>query len=442
MADFSILSSEIKGKVVLPEDSGYSHEIKKVWNAVLLSKRPLAFVKVKCTEDVVKTVKFCTGNQLDLCVSSGATGDLAIDDDAVVIDFSHMKGVTVDRNNKVATVLPGSRQNDVDSELYKHGFAIPLGSYSQLGVAGLTLIGGIGFLASSYGCTSDNLLKLEVVTVDGEVLSVSEDENEELFWGMKGFGANFGIVTSLVFQLHEMPQWIVGGCLYYSISNAHEVFRSVRDFHVTQADDRLSIYMILRLRTTGPEIIVRVLFNGPLKDGGRLVQDLADATHPYKNDVGPVRHDQFQAGGDWMFSPGKYYYGSAGHFVKELSDEVIDNVIEAMLKKIPGPSKEFADTIIYMNTYGGKMDQGKPEHSSFPFRNTRFWVGVLGAVSTIELFKDLQTWVDGVQEVNTAHGLPPFGDYAEQANRRLKALKKKYDPENVLCRNLVPILLE
>ncbi|XP_031567546.1 FAD-linked oxidoreductase DDB_G0289697-like [Actinia tenebrosa] len=443
MADFSFLKKSIQGKIVEPSDGKkYDNEIKKVWNACLYDKRPLAFVKVKGKDDVAKTVKFCVRKQLDLCVSCGGTSDFVIADDAVIIDLSMMKRIKIDKTKKTAKVEGGVIVSDVDEALQERGFILPLGSFSKLGVAGMTLMGGLGFTTRSYGITSDNVLEYELVTANGNVIKVSDKDNENLFWGMKGSGFNFGVVTSIAFQVFEMPSLIVGGIMYYQISRAKEVIHAFRRYYAELNDNKLCLYMLLHMKPTGPELLIRLHYNGALRKGGEIVQDLQDLTRPYKNTCHPIPHCEFQKQGDLLLPRGRFQQGSVGHFLPELKDEVVDNLIDG-IHKVPGDFNSYTDTIIYITTTGGKANEVELETSSFPFRgNACYWIGMNGTTNDANNMDALEQWVSSVQDINAPYGIAPYsGGDAEQALEKLKQLKQQYDPENLFhnnCMNINP----
>lgn len=413
---------------------GYQKEIEGSWNASIRTRKPRAFVKVASVDDVVSTVKFCVENKLEICVCAAMNSDFAFVDDAVVIDLSDMNTVSVDVQSKVVIVGAGAKVSDVDTRTVPHGLVTPLGSYSELGVAGFTLLGGTGFLTRSFGCTADNALEFEMVTAAGEVLKASEKENEDLFWGMKGYGSNFGVVTSITFQLHDIPGNIIGGELYYSTSKASSAYKAIRDFVREKADNRISVYMMVHFERSGPQAICRFLFLGPPREGGSLLVELTELTKPFQNKVRPLPFDQFQKNGDWMVPRGRSYYTPMGNFVKELTDDSIDIILEAV-NQAPDP-RCMSDSNIYITSIGGKLQEMTDEDNPFPFKEAEYWVGCVVAVKDKSSYEALKIWADTVDQKLSKYGIIPQGPKAEEVQKRLKELKLKYDPENVFHQNV------
>ncbi|XP_028513724.1 FAD-linked oxidoreductase DDB_G0289697 isoform X2 [Exaiptasia diaphana] len=439
---FSDLEQDIKGKIVTASDEfAYENEVNKSWNAVNRNRRPLAFVKVKGKEDVKKIVRFCAKHELEVCVYNGGTSAFCMKDEAVVIDLSTMCNVQVDAENKTAIIEGGAKVADVNEALGRHDFVIPLGSFSQLGVAGMTLnTGGQGFLSKRFGMTCDNVLEFDLVLASGELIKVSADEHPELFWGMKGHGSSFGIVTSMKFQLNVMSSQVVAGSMYFPFSRAKDVVKMSRDYSVEADDNCLSFYMLIHIGPTGPEMIVRVHYSGTLRRGGEIVQDLVDLTHPYKFSCGPVNHCDFQKQGDLLLPSGRFNYNVPGHILSELKDVIIDNIFSCV--EDIGTDHFLAGTIVYMaENFGGKDCEVGYEESSFPFRNNaRYWIGINASTKKEENFEAVKDWGNHFQDINSEYGIPPFdGGDAEQIMDKLKRLKQQYDPNNMFHNNFVPI---
>jgi len=436
MADFSPLKAVLSGSVITESENprDYQKEIEGTWNAAIRTRKPCAFVKVASVEDVARTVKFCVQNKLEMCVCAAKNSEFALADGAVVIDLSDLNNVAVDRESKVVVVGAGAKVADVDTKTVSHCLVTPLGSYSQLGVAGFTLLGGTGFLTRSYGCTADNALEFELVTASGEVIKASKKENTELYWGMKGYGSNFGVVTSITFQLHDIPENIIGGDLYYSISKATQAVKTIRDFVREKKDNRLSVYMMVHFKRTGPQFICRFLFTGPPREGGKLLMELTDLTKPLENKVKPIPFDQFQKSGDWMVPRGRVYYTPLGNFVKELTDDGIDIIFDGV-SQAPDP-RTLTDSNIYITSLGGKLWEMTDEDNPFAFKAAEYWVGPVVAIRDSNFSDAIKAWVDSIDQKLSKYGIFPKGPEAEKVQKRLKELKLKYDPENVFHQNV------
>lgn len=436
MADFSQLKAILSGNIILQSENekAYQQEVDETWNAAIRERKPAAFVRVATVEDVANTVKYCVQNELEMCVCAAKNSDFALADDAVVIDLSDLNTVTVDVEGKVAVVGAGAKLSDVDKETARHSLVTPLGSYSELGVAGFTLLGGTGFLSRSYGCTADNILEFELVTASGDVIKASEDENQELFWGMKGYGSNFGVVTSMKFQLYDIPDNIIGGDLYYPVSKAPDAFKITRDLIREKADNRLSVYMMVHYKCSGPQVLCRFLFIGPPKEGGVLLMELTSLTKPLVNKVKPIPFDEFQKSGDWLITRGCVYYATMGTFVRELTDEAIDIIFDGV-NQAPEPGV-IEDSNIYLTSLGGKVKKIPAESSPYPFRQAEYWVGIVSAIHGSDSHDAVKSWVDNIDKRLSKYGIFPQGEEAEKEQDRLKQLKLKYDPENIFHQNI------
>ncbi|XP_031567542.1 FAD-linked oxidoreductase DDB_G0289697-like [Actinia tenebrosa] len=433
MAEFTILKEDIRGRIVQPSDvHKYDLEIKKLWNACLHIKRPIALVQPREKDDVAKTVKFCVDNKLDICVCCGGTTEVAVQDNAVLIDLSLMCDVIVDVDNMTAVVEGGALVADVDQTLHKHGLVTPLGSFSKLGVAGMTLRGGFGFLTKCYGVTSDSVLEYELVTASGEVIKVNAEENQDLFWGMKGFGTKYGIVTSMKFKVYRMPDLIVGGTLYYPLSRAKEVVKTLLDYYERRNDNCLSFHAKCFVLPIGPEVLIKLHYNGSVTTGGEIVQDIEDLTHPIKNTCRPIAHCDFQSQGDEMLPSGKYCCAAPGACLSELKDEVVDLLIDG-IQNVPDQKRSFTGTYVSIFALAAKSNKNLADGtSSYPFPGTlRFFLGMNGATDKEKNVDALKQWMKEVFSGIHNYGLPPFGGKPEEPEKRLKQLKLRYDPQNI-----------
>lgn len=224
------LAAELRGDLVTPASTAYD-ETRAVWNA-MIDRRPGLIVRCADSDDVVRAVKF--GRENGLLVSVRGQGHNiagnAVADNALMIDLSGMKSVQVVPAKRTARVQPGATLGDVDVATQAHGLALPVGINSTTGIAGLTLGGGFGWLSRKYGLTIDNLIAAEVVTATGERVQANEDENADLFWGLRGGGGNFGIVTSFEFRLHPVGPEVLSGLIVHPFADAANILRRYREF--------------------------------------------------------------------------------------------------------------------------------------------------------------------------------------------------------------------
>ncbi len=244
MENLETLKQALRGTVIQKDDPDYA-EACKLYNG-MIDKRPLMIARCVDVADVIATVRFARENGHLLAVRGGGHNGpgLGSCDGGVVIDLSPMKGVRVDPVTRLVRVGPGCTQGDMDHATHAFGLAVPAGIVSTTGVGGLTLGGGSGYLTRKYGLTIDNLFEADVVLADGSFVTASATQNEDLFWGLRGGGGNFGVVTSFVFRAHPVSM-VYGGPIFWDQSQAGEIMRWYRDF-LPEAPPELSIFIGLK----------------------------------------------------------------------------------------------------------------------------------------------------------------------------------------------------
>ncbi|HKC21421.1 MAG TPA: FAD-binding oxidoreductase, partial [Gaiellaceae bacterium] len=237
------LSAGLRGHVVGRDDSDYD-EARKIWNGSI-DRRPALIARCDGVADVIAAVKFARANGLPTTVRSGGHSfpGLSVADDAFVIDLGPMKGVRVDPDKRTARVQAGVLLGELDKEAQAFGLAAPSGIVTHTGVAGLTLGGGIGWIQRKHGLSIDKLRRVDVVTADGEFVKASADENPELFWGMRGAGSNFGIVTEFEFEVVPVGPTILAGPIFWKMEDSPDVLRFWREWSADAPDDLMSIVL-------------------------------------------------------------------------------------------------------------------------------------------------------------------------------------------------------
>lgn len=245
------LRMRLRGPLLLPTDQGYG-DSRTVWNA-MIDRRPALVVRCVGVSDVIECVRFARDHDLLLCIKAGGhnIAGLAVADGALMIDLSLMRGVWVDREQRVVHVRGGCLLGDVDRDTQVHGLAAVLGFVSQTGVAGLTLGGGIGYLTRRWGWTSDNVVGMDIVTADARLVRASSDENADLFWGLRGGGGNFGVAVGIDYSLYDVGPEIVGGPIAWPASEAPRVVELYRTM-AEQAPPELTLVTLLRPAPPAP----------------------------------------------------------------------------------------------------------------------------------------------------------------------------------------------
>jgi FAD binding domain len=314
------------GQTLLPGDAGYD-SARRIWNASI-DKHPGLIARCSGAADVVRAVKFSRANNLLVAVKSGGhnVAGRALCDDGIVIDLSAMNRVSVDAGLRTVRVQAGALLGDVDRETHPYGLAVPTGVVSKTSIAGLTLGGGVGWLGRKYGLTCDNVLSCEVVTAEGEIVTANAGTNVDLFWGLRGGGGNFGIVTSFIYQAHPVST-VLGGVIAYPRDQAAAMLRCYRDF-MPAASDELTAYAGLISTPDGtPAVGAMVCHCGDLVEGERVLKPLRAFGSPVFDAIQPMPFPMMQKLVDEMSPDGTHNYWRST-FIRDLSDEVVDLIIE------------------------------------------------------------------------------------------------------------------
>jgi FAD/FMN-containing dehydrogenase len=354
------LRDSLKGNLILPGDDGYD-EARTVFNG-MIDRKPSLIVQPLDTEDVVAAVDF--GRSHDLLVSIKGGGHSApghgVCHNGLVIDLSLMKGVEVDVERRVAKAQPGLRLGEFITETEKYGLVSPTGTVSDTGLAGLTLGGGYGWLAGKYGMAVDNLVGAEVVTADGRVLHVSEDEHTDLFWALRGGSGNFGVVTSFELKLYPVTQ-LLGGMLIYPFPMAREVLRLHREM-TANAPDELTAYAALITAPDGNQAIaVALAYCGDLEAGEKLIAPYREIG-PVVDMVRPLPYSEMNTLLDAANPPGMQNYWK-WQGLKHLEDDAINTILE-YAAKVPSPR-----SVILIDQLHGAAARVDPGATAFAHRD-------------------------------------------------------------------------
>src|ERR671935_1508693 len=342
------LESLLRGELVRPGDSSYDDH-RRIWNGSI-SRRPALIARCTGVADVIGAVRFARQTGLEVAVRGGGHSfpGLSVADDALLIDLAPMKGIRVDPSARKARAQAGVLLGELDRETQQFGLAVPAGIVTHTGLAGLTLGGGIGWLMRKYGLTIDQLESVDLVTADGEFVTASEDQNDDLFWGVRGGGGNFGIVTEFEFRLNPLGPEVVAGPVFWRMEDSPEVLRFYRDW-IADAPDELMTIVIHRKAPPLPfvpaelhgELIVGIAscYAGPVEDGEKVLRPLKRLGSPALDLCQPKPYVEHQAMFDPSFPHGWWYYIRSCD-VAELSDEVIDITAEHS-RRISSPLTAF-----------------------------------------------------------------------------------------------------
>lgn len=428
-------------------------EVRAVWNA-MIETRPALIARCADASDVQACVRFAAEHDLLFSIR-GAGHNIAgsaLVEGGLTIDLSGMRAVDVDTESRTAVIQPGATLGDVDAATLAHGLALPVGINSTTGIAGLTLGGGFGWLSRKYGLTIDSLIAADVVTVGGETLTASETENEDLFWGLRGGGGNFGVVTSFTFGLYEVGPELLCGLVVHPFSAAPEALRIYRDF-VGSAPDDLTVWAVLRdapplpflpEEVHGTKVIVFAFVHaGDPADGERLLQPLRSWGTPHGEHVGVIPFAGFQQAFDPLLTPGARNYWKSHNFAS-IEDGLMEEILSAT-ETLPSPQSE-----IFIAQVGGAASRVPADSTAYPHRDAGFVMNVHTRWDSASDDRKCIDWAreffDATAPYSTGGVYVNFVSEAADEARvqaaygssypRLQQLKAKYDPDNAFRTNL------
>ncbi len=443
-------TTSLRGDVLTSKSPGYD-DARSIWNA-MVDKRPGMIVQCAGAADVTRAINFAREHGLLVAVHGvghNIAGN-AVCDGGIMISLAGMKSVRVDPKAKRAWVEPGVTLGDLDNETQAYGLAVPVGINSTTGVGGLTLGGGFGWLSRKHGLTIDSLISADVVTTAGAFVKASADENPDLFWGIRGGGGNFGIVTSFEFQLHPVGPEIMAGLIVHPFSDAGDVLRYYRDF-AARAPDELSVWVVMRKAPPLPflpedvhgteVVILAALYAGDMAEGEKALAPLRAFGNPIADVISPHPFTGFQAAFDPLLTPGVRNYWKSHDFL-ELSDDLLDTLIR-YVGTLPDPQCE-----VFIAQMGGATNRIAPDATAYRHRDAEFIMNVHGRWENAsdddrcigwcrELFEAATPYATGGVYVNfmTEEEEQRVAEAYGDSYQRLVDLKKKYDPKNMLRLN-------
>jgi hypothetical protein len=440
----------LRGPLLRPGDHDYD-ETRRIWNA-MIDKRPALIVRCAGVADVINAVNFARTHDLLVAVRGGGhnVAGNAVCDDGLMIDLSLMKAIRVDSVQRTARAEGGATWSEFDHETQAFGLATTGGVIPTTGIAGLTLGGGIGWLMGKHGLSCDNLLAVDIVTADGRLLKASATENAELFWGLRGGGGNFGIVTSFEYRLHPVSQ-VLGGMVIHPLAQARDVLKFYREFTQTTPDALVCQAGLLTAPTGDPVVALLACYNGPLQEGEKVLQPLRAFASPLMDTIAPVAYTALQSMLLDGFPPGMQNYWKS-NFLQDLSDQAIARLVErfavmpaptsalviehmaGMVRRVPEDATAFAHRSAPYNLLIIGIWPNPAENATNmrwvretwtamqPFSSGRVYVNYLG-----------QSADEGAERIKEAYSVTQY--------ERLLALKKRYDPTNLfrLNQNINPL---
>jgi FAD/FMN-containing dehydrogenase len=446
------LDSQLTGRLLRAGDEGWEDAL-LVWNG-MAAKVPALVVQPTSAHDVAAAVGFARDHGLLLSVKGGGhnIAGTAIAERSLTLDLSRMRHINVDPDARLALVGPGCRLKDVDQATQQHGLATPLGFVSEVGVAGLTLGGGLGYLTRRYGWTVDNLEEVEIVTADSQIRRASREENADLFWALRGGGGNFGVVTRFTFRLHQVGPIVYGGLIAWPFERAEEILQAYRTI-TTKAPRELAVWQLLLQAPAAPFVpepwhgkricAMVVCYSGDLDHVDEVLAPIRAPGDPVFDLLGAQPYTQVQSYLDATEPKGHHYYWKTEYLV-ELSDDLLSTARD-LFAECPIPEAEIG--FLHL---GGALNDRDGDDGAVGNRGARFVLGVKGMWEPEEPDADsFRQWVRDawgrVRAFSTGATYINFQTADEDEERiwatygtnfdRLVEIKQRYDPDNLFRAN-------
>lgn len=437
------LKAQISGEVIFPQDSNYQ-EARTIYNGTI-NKKPAVIVKCKNGKDVTTAVDFARENKMEVSIRSGGHSGpgLALVDDGLVIDLSLMKGIKVDPENKTVRVEAGCTWGEVDAATHEFGLATVSGIISTTGVGGLTLGGGHGYLSRKYGLTIDNLIGADVVLANGKTVHANQEENPDLFWGLRGGGGNFGVVTAFEYKLHPVKN-VVAGPMFWPIEDLETTLKWYRDWLPSMPDDVYAFFLVAEVPAGDPfpkEIHGKKVcgllwcYTGAIDQFENIIQQARDVAKPLFEFTGEMPYTALQTMFDGLYPSGLQWYWK-GDFVAEVSDEAIEDHLKYSI--VPT-----SQSTMHLYPVDGAVHKVGKDETAWNKRDARWSMVIVGVDPDPDNFKKIKTWAQDYWKALHPHTLggsyinfmmeegqdrieASYGDNY----KRLKKIKSKYDPDN------------
>jgi FAD/FMN-containing dehydrogenase len=435
------LKKQLRGQLLAPGDSAYD-TARKVWNG-MIDKRPALIAQCTGAGDAAACVNFARAEGVNFSVRSGGHNfaGKGVCEGGLTIDLSSMKAITVDAAKRTARAATGLKLGEFDRETQKQGLMTPLGVATTTGISGLTLGGGYGWLVGKHSLACDNVTAIEVVTADGAIVECSANENADLFWGLRGAGANFGIATRIDYRLHPLST-VYGGPLFHPLTA--EVMRFYDEFSSNAPDELTTLGAATKLADGTLAFATVVCYCGSQKDGEKLIEPLRRFAPALVDMIQERPYLEMQSLFDADLPPGRRYCNKT-HNVSRFNEGVIDTVLKYVATMAPYPSmigfqqlhgaaaRVPGDSTAYPHRYDHYVVWISPVHDDAA-RDAEMIAWTRNCWQAMQPYADKAVYVnaldDGAEEgevrVRQAYG----GNY-----ERLRALKRSYDPSNLFRQN-------
>ena len=438
----------LQGKVVLPGNSDYE-AARIIWNGAF-DHHPALVVRCATASDVASAITFACEHGLSISVRSGghSPAGYSTNDGGMVIDLSRMKAIAIDPERRMARLEPGLTWAEVANALQPYGLALTSGDTGTVGVGGLLLGGGIGWMARKYGLSIDHVRAVEVVTAQGELLRASADEHAELFWGLRGGGGNFGVATAFEVEIH--PAGIVlGGAVFYKMAEAEAILREYGRYAAEAPDELTTMALLMAAppapfippdKQGAPVVAIFLCYTGDLAQGERVIAPLRQLGTVVADVISPIPYPVMFAFTDEAARPGFPQYARS-LFAQTLSDDLVQTIVSASAGRIS------PETMLQIRILGGAVSRVPAEATAFAHRDKQVLLSVFDTTwqpgssehlaRAEQLWKSLSSFAEGAYvnflmdegEQRISQAYPP-ATYA-----RLAALKERYDPTNLFRLN-------
>ena len=436
------LRNSVRGRVVVPGEKDYD-AAREIWNA-MVDKRPAVILRCSVTADIVTGIEFARTHELQTAIRGGGhnIAGNALSNGGLVLDLSPMKSVQVNPDARTASAEPGVIWGEFDRKTQEFGLATTGGVVSTTGVAGFTLGGGVGWLHALHGLAADNLISADVVLADGRFVTASGEENEDLFWALRGGGGNFGVVTSFQYRLHPL-EGVLAGPVFHPAERAFDVLRFYRDF-TADLPDELSVYAGFLTDPEGNKLVGLVsCYVGPMEEGERLLKPIREFGPPAADLIARIPYTTLQTMFDGAFAYGRQNYWKSG-FLADMTDETLRLIVD-QAAAMPSPT-----SMVMIENYHGEYSRVSKDATPYSNRDAHYDLLILSSwTDPAEADKNLRwtrSFYEAVQPHLSEKAFPNLMGQEEMADRtrlaygdnytRLAAIKAKYDPTNFFRLNM------